>query len=225
MGLSQEGLKLIACVCMLIDHIGVLFFPQMDSFRIIGRISFPIFCFLLAEGAHYTRNPKKYAGRLALGVLLSEIPFDLAIYGGYNPRSCSVMVTLLLGYGAVVSMGRVKGVWKGLAVLPFFFLAELLGTDYAGHGIAIIAWFALVRDLERAALWRFLGLVILLQFGYPVPVGPFWVPMELFGLLSLIPIHFYRGEKRTTGNLVKWSFYLFYPVHLLVLWGILNFVQ
>ena len=56
-GISQEGLKLMACVTMLIDHIGAIFFPYISWFRIIGRISFPIYCFLLAEGIHYTRSP------------------------------------------------------------------------------------------------------------------------------------------------------------------------
>ena len=129
--ISQEGLKLIACITMLIDHIGAIFFPDLDSLRIIGRIAFPIYCFLLVEGAHYTRNPKKYACRLLIGAILSEIPFDLAFAGRNNWYSCSVMVTLLLGYGAILAMEQVKGLWKGIVVLPFFLAAEFLGADYA----------------------------------------------------------------------------------------------
>ena len=95
-GLSQESLKLIACITMLLDHIGATLVLRMVqgmpmpndqyrqlvgiyyAFRIIGRIAFPIFCFLLVEGAYRTRNPKKYGLRLFIGMLLSEIPFDLA---------------------------------------------------------------------------------------------------------------------------------------------------
>ena len=219
-GLSQEELKLIACVSMLIDHIGAVFFPGMDIFRIIGRIAFPIYCFLLVEGAHYTRDPKKYALRLLIGAVLSEIPFDLAFSGRINPESCSVMVTLLLGYGAIIAIKHVSGLWKGLVILPFFLLAEILGTDYGGNGITIIAWMAIVREMEHSKLWRIAGLVVLLWFGYAIPIGPVRVPIELFGLAALIPIHFYRGEKRTGSAAVKWSFYLFYPVHLMILWGI-----
>lgn len=223
--LSQEGLKLIACVCMLIDHIGALFFPGMDSLRIIGRISFPIFCFLLVEGANYTRNPAKYAMRLLAGAVISELPFDLAFSGRVNPESCSVMVTLLLGYGAVLSMERVSGIWKGIVVLPFFFLAEWLRTDYAGNGIAIIVWLALVRELEKGELWRCAGLVVLLWFGYEVSFGPVRIPIELYGLLCLIPIHFYRGEKRTVSKLVQWGFYGFYPAHLWVLYALWRWIK
>ena len=119
-GLSQESLKLIACVTMLIDHIGATLVLRMlqsmpvrneqynllvgiyYTLRIIGRVAFPIFCFLLVEGAYYTRNPKKYAMRLFVGMLLSEIPFDLAFSSRGNVffdwSSNSVMLTLLLGF-------------------------------------------------------------------------------------------------------------------------------
>ena len=83
--LSQEWLKIIACVIMLIDHIGAVLLPQYIWLRYIGRIAFPIYCFLLAEGVHYTKNPQKYGLRLAAGALLSEIPFDLALFGGVTP--------------------------------------------------------------------------------------------------------------------------------------------
>lgn len=223
-GLSQEGLKLIACLTMLIDHIGSVFLPGMFSLRMIGRIAFPIYCFLLVEGAHYTRNPKRYALRLLIGALLSEIPFDLALSGWFDMSRCSVMVTLLLGYGMILAMKALGGVWKGLVVVPFIILAELLGTDYGGNGIAIIAWLALVREKELGALWRLVGLSVLLWFGSRIPIGPVRVPLELFGLFALIPIQCYRGGKRTRSQVVQWCFYLFYPVHLLVLWLIRNFV-
>ena len=237
-GLSQEGLKLLACATMLIDHVGAtvvygLYLAAWNSqnyaaakaqgelytlMRIIGRIAFPIYCFLLVEGAHYTRSPKKYALRLAVGAVLSEIPFDLAFSGTIDWESSSVMVTLLLGFLMIQAMGRVKGFWKILVILPFFLAAEWLRTDYAGNGIAIIAMLALTRGLPREKLLRTVGFVVLLWFGGKVAVGPFRVPMELFGLMGLIPMFCYQGKKRTGNKAVQWGFYLFYPVHLTVLW-------
>ena len=73
-GVSQESLKLIACVTMLIDHIGALFFPYALWLRIIGRISFPIYCFLLAEGVHHTHSPLTYGLRLLLVALIQKYP-------------------------------------------------------------------------------------------------------------------------------------------------------
>ena len=73
-GLSQEGLKLFACVVMLIDHVGAVLFPQHFWMREVGRLAFPIFCFLLSEGVHYTRSPGRYVLRLTIGAAISELP-------------------------------------------------------------------------------------------------------------------------------------------------------
>lgn len=77
--MTSTALKIIAVVTMLIDHVGMAVFPQYRIFRIIGRLAFPIYCFLLTEGAVYTKNWVKYAGRLYLLAILSEVPFDLAV--------------------------------------------------------------------------------------------------------------------------------------------------
>ena len=76
--ISQEMLKIIACVTMLLDHIGATMVSGY-GLRIIGRIAFPIYCFLLVEGFTYTRNKAKYAMRLFVFALISEVPFDLAL--------------------------------------------------------------------------------------------------------------------------------------------------
>lgn len=249
-GISQETLKLIACVTMLIDHIGatlveLLFMRNpVDSpehiwlqclffgMRLIGRIAFPIYCFLLVEGVHHTRNSKKYGLRLFIGMLLSEIPFDLAFSGtwmeykwtlttpllGFEPEFNSVMMTLLLGFGMLEAMKRVKGFWKAVVILPFYILAEALHTDYAGMGILLIAVFALTRGREKETLLRVIGcaailcadLDIMLKYG----LGS---SMESFAMLALIPIGLYDGRKRTNSKAVQWAFYLFYPVHIAVL--------
>lgn len=237
---SQEGLKTIATVTMLIDHIGAILVYSMYAaartagdvalanrivpvyrlLRIIGRIAFPIYCFLLVEGYHYTRDKKKYLGRLAIGMVLAEIPFDLALSGAIDWTSSSVMVTLLLGLMMMVGMDCMNGWMKLLAIPPFYGIAELLGTDYAGHGILLIAMLALTKGIPHEKLWRTLGFVILLWFGATVDIGPFEVPMELFALIGLIPMFLYEGKKHTRNKWVQWGFYLFYPVHLFVLWGL-----
>lgn len=77
--MSSTVLKLIAVITMLIDHIGLAVFPQYASMRYIGRLAFPLYCFLLTEGAVYTKNWLKYAGRLFLFAVLAEVPFDLVL--------------------------------------------------------------------------------------------------------------------------------------------------
>lgn len=236
---SQEGMKLIATTTMLIDHIGATlvyaaYLAARKSgdvvrtnelvnvyylMRVIGRIAFPIYCFQLVEGFHHTRDLKKYIKRLAIGMLLAELPFDLAFSGGLDWSRSSVMVTLLLGVLMMAGMETLPGFWKLLAIPPFYGIAEFLGTDYAGHGIVIIAMLYLTRGIPHEKLWRTLGFAVLLWFGATLPFGvP--VPIEIFGLVALIPIFAYNGRKQTSSKWIQWGFYLFYPVHMLVLWGL-----
>ena len=82
--LPQDMLKILACMTMLIDHIGAIFFPYIAWMRIVGRISFPLYAFLLAEGVHHTRNLKKYGLRLLLILVLTELPYDLLFRGAFT---------------------------------------------------------------------------------------------------------------------------------------------
>lgn len=233
-GLSQEGLKLIACISMLIDHFGVSIVRQLNTpwmidlyyvCRIIGRFAFPIYCFLLVEGMHHTRNPGKYILRLAIGILLAELPFDLLFEGGFTWDYQSVMVTLTLGAMMLLCMQKTDKKWlKILLAVPFAILARLAKCDYGSGGIVMIAVFALFDRLaiQTVALWlvnrellptaavRIFGLVIRIQ---------------LLALLAQIPIGLYNGRKRSHSKALQWGFYLFYPVHLLILWMIVMFIR
>ena len=215
--LSQEGLKLIACVTMLIDHVGSLFFPQNLWLRIIGRLAFPIYCFLLAEGAHYTKNPVKYALRLFAGLLLAEIPFDLALYGSLSWAHQSVMFTLLLAFLMAMVMKKLPLIGKALAVIPFYLAAELLHTDYGGLGILMAAVFIISRELPESLLFQTTG-VLLVNLSY---VSRSFI--QPFASLAMVPIALYSGKKASRSKLLQWAFYLFYPAHLLVLWLISRF--
>lgn len=235
-GLSQEGLKLIACVSMLLDHIGITLvlralqaMPAKNEqygllvgiyygLRIIGRIAFPIYCFLLVEGAYHTRNPGKYGLRLLIGMLLSEIPFDLAFSSRgrmlFDWSSNSVMLTLLLGFCMIEAIKRLDGFRKIAVALPFYLLAELMHTDYGGLGILIIAIFALTRGLPKERLYQAIGLCLVIYPGSRAMLGSVAVNLEWFAALALIPIFAYDGRKLTHNKTVQWGFYLFYPVHI-----------
>lgn len=240
--LSQETLKIIACVTMLLDHLGAMCTPAIDLafwqlvpvngmvfisvklyyvLRCIGRLAFPIYCFLLAEGAHYTKNPQKYALRLGLGVLLAELPFDCAFFGGFTWEHQSVMVTLLLGYGAILLMKQTDNILlKFSAVFPFAMAAEWLCTDYGGHGVAMMALFALTRELPYARWLQLGGLLVIngmmnsatLEYLLGIPLS-----IQLLAVFAMVPIALYSGKKTTGSKYVQWGFYLFYPVHMTLL--------
>ncbi|WP_461817744.1 TraX family protein, partial [Faecalimonas sp.] len=98
LGINSFQLKIIAIIAMIIDHIGLFFFPEHILFRIIGRISFPIFAFLIVEGFYHTRDIWKYMFRLGVFAVLSEIPFDLLTTGKvFDLRHQNVFFTLLIG--------------------------------------------------------------------------------------------------------------------------------
>ena len=219
--LPQEGLKFLACAIMLLDHIGATLIPW-GTLRIIGRLAFPIFCFLLAEGAHYTRNPRNYLLRLGIGAILSELPFDLALFGSWSWQHQSVMITLLLGAMALLAMKRMtQPLLKILVLLLFACLADFMNTDYGGAGVLIIALFGLTRERKYGWLVQLLGMYLICR--WIIPGGVVWfigryVFIEIFAILALIPIWLYSGKKSTSSRAVQWAFYLFYPVHLWILY-------
>jgi len=230
--LPQEVLKLIACITMLIDHFGHAIVPYLRvpymvelyyTCRIIGRIAFPLYCFLLVEGMSHTRNAGKYILRLGIGILLAELPFDILFEGGFTWEYQSVMVTLTLGAVMLWCMNKVEKKWlKLLMLLPFAILAELAKCDYGGWGIAMIAVFALFEKLPL----QIMGIILvnLLMDSIAVPVFGIGIPIQLFAALSMVPIGLYSGRKLTTNRVLQWGFYLFYPVHILILWLILGVV-
>lgn len=214
--LPQEGLKLIACVTMLLDHIGAAVYHS-TALRIIGRVSFPIYCFLLAEGIRRTRSPQKYLLRLTMGALLAEIPFDLLFYGKLTLEAQNVMLTLFLGAAMLLAVQRTpQPVFRLLWIALACALAALLRTDYGCRGILLILLFSttdhwLIRLAGMGMLFLPSGYIRL--FDLPIPMG-------LFTLPALIPISLYGGRKLTRSRAVQLSFYLFYPAHLALLLAI-----
>jgi hypothetical protein len=218
--LPQEGLKLVACLTMLIDHIGAVFVPGY-TFRIIGRIAYPIYCFLLAEGVTHTRNRKQYGIRLLMAMFLAEIPFDLLFFGRITWEHQSVMVTLLLGFLYAVAMSSFSAMGHLLMLLvPFAFLGELLHCDYGGWGVAMIGLFVITMDVPNRRLCQALCLILLgwVMGGRMIHIGTLEFPRQVLCVAAMIPICLYDGQKKRDQLWVRRMFYLFYPVHLLVLY-------
>ncbi len=244
-GLSQEGLKLIACITMLLDHIGAvivmacfenttgankgMLLDFYEVLRMIGRLAFPIYCFLLVEGSVHTRDPKRYGLRLLIAALLSEVPFDLAFEGGLSWAHQNVMLTLLLGFLMLRVMGLCsRFFWKLLVIMSFAAAAKLLRTDYGADGILVIALFALTRGSTWSGILQFFGLwCIFSPFYLLTPIrwliSGFSLTVQELAALAIVPIVGYDGRKVTKSKAIQWAFYLFYPAHLLALYVIGRF--
>lgn len=227
-GISGSTLKLIAIVSMLIDHIGAAvlekgllrsqlaasdsaFYNKISDIdrilRLIGRPAFPIFCFLLVEGFLHTKNAKKYALRLFLFALISEIPFDLAIYGSpvtWNAQN--VFFTLLIGLLVMMACTHFsKNVWVQSLIFALGLAAGyLLRTDYGFKGVLLIE---ILYFFRYDRINQCIAGAIAFSWELPAP-------------LAFLPIFIYNGKR---GLSLKYFFYLFYPVHLLILAGIAKY--
>ena len=222
--IPQEGLKLLACGAMLVDHWALLFGKSI-WFRALGRLAFPIYCFLISEGLAHTRNRRRYFGRLALMALVTEPIYDLAFYPRAIWRGQNVLWTLLLGGLLLDRLDETREPVEKLFWFLLFPLAgELLGVSYGMWGIALIALFGLTRGQPGAVLSQTLGMALLsLCMGsIPIAVLGWNLPVQLFSVFAMVPIGLYSGRKSTKSPWVSRAFYLFYPLHLLVLLGILR---
>jgi TraX protein len=226
--LSSSSLKLFAIILMTIDHIAVILHPYISNdfyllMRIFGRMAFPIFAFLIVEGFHYTRNINKYLVRLGIFALISEIPFDLAIYNKIiEPIHQNVFFTLFLGLLSIDIFKRYQqrnNISLGLLfVLLIGLLADLLNTDYGLFGIAMIFSFYYFRNHFISILLS-ISIINFLMTGLKFDsIGSM---LQAFAISSLVFIYTYNGQK---GLKLKYIFYLFYPLHLLVLFFINVFV-
>lgn len=228
-GISGNVLKMIALVTMLIDHVGAVIvqrtrvFPEFsgedwiwlnqsyDLLRSVGRVAFPIFCFLLVEGFLHTKSAGKYLTRMLVFAVISEIPFNLAITGGIQSTAYqNVYWELALGL-AVLMIFRffeekkfhyiLQVIARLLVVTVAMGAAESLNLDYGLYGILSIAILYICRTNRLVQ-----ALAGGLSFCWEIPAP-----------LAFVPVAFYNGKR---GRGLKYAFYVFYPAHLLILYEI-----
>ena len=221
--LNGFHLKLIAICTMFIDHMGYTLFPGVMWLRCVGRLAFPIFCFLVADGCVYTHDRKKYALRLLVFAVLSEIPFNLMTGGGmWNPYDQNVLWTLLAGAlvcwlvdWALKKRLAATLLLAGAAMAAAYSLLELANTDYGGWGMLLVAMFYGVHRAPGGAVSKMIARALGLAFFSVALMGG--VSIELWSLLSLVPIWLYNGRRGFSNKAVQYGFYAFYPVHILIL--------
>ncbi len=236
--MTTSMIKIIACLLMLIDHIGAAFFPETMFLRMIGRLSFPVFAYLIAIGYSKTSSFSKYLYRLLIFAVVSQIPFSLAFsnevsisgffeflrfsVGGSSPH-LNIFFTLALGLLATrIWHKEESAIVKIIIILALGMTAEALHADYGMYGVAMVLAFYIFRDSKIKTVISQTGVYILFSFSevlfymnkYQVTsIDLYWFNQAL-SLLALILIFMYNGKK---GKDLKYFFYAFYPVHLLVI--------
>lgn len=233
--MNRNHLKIIACVSMLIDHMGLLMFPQLLFFRYIGRLAFPIFAFFIGEGCRYTKNRKKYfLSVFILGVICQAVYIADALIetGSLGFSSGAWYFNILLTFSVsiplcylVLGVKDGKNKKKNAVFLCLYLFAVFVGAglfeylrkkggsftlDYGIFGIILPASTLIFND-KRIKLAAFC--VALTAFCLFTMKD---MPFVWFSLISMVLLLFYNekgGSKR-----LKYGFYIFYPAHLAVLY-------
>lgn len=204
--ISGSWLKVIAMLSMFIDHIAYYYGcdnPYLyELMRTVGRIAFPTFAFLLAEGFVHTRNRQKYLISLFAFALLSEIPWMLLNHDG----SHNVIFTLLAGILGLHVIENSKSHWITAICVTLIGLATIFSdTDYSWRGFGLVLIFYMFRG--RPELQTLFGIPLMYEYG-------------IMGVLvAFSVIWLYNGERGfIQGKAWKYAFYAFYPVHLMMIY-------
>ena len=217
-GFNANQLKILAMISMTLDHIGLLLLPRWILLRVLGRLAMPIYAYMIAEGCRHTRDRKRYFLRIAGMAALCQAVYFFAMGSVYMCILVTFSLSILL-IGAIENYqkkrDRASQILAFASLLLVFFLCvalpELLpGTDFGvDYGIAGVLLPVLVYFGSEKTKYLTAGL-FLLGFGYG---GIQWFALAAVPLLGM-----YNGQKGDR-NLGKW-FYLYYPLHLVVLHGI-----
>lgn len=231
--MSSFVLKLIAIITMFCDHFSDAIIGHFSILNIIGRIAFPLFCFQLVIGYKHTKNIKKYLYRLLIFGILSQIPFSIFTYtyaGIWD--NLNVFFTLALGLFAIYCLDKWPNKWIGILIdILIILLAQFLKVDYGGIGICIILCiFVFYKDksyVERKSdflsifknniLFTLMFFILCLIRYISTLYSSFSIEVLYLILATFFPIVFmllYNGKK---GPSMKYFFYAFYPLHLLLL--------
>ena len=215
--MSSFVLKIIAVISMLIDHSGYLIFNGFSFMNYIGRLAFPIFAFLITEGYIHTSNLKKYFCRLLLFAVISQIPYMLFIGTITNDFSLNILFTLALGLLAITVYNKFKNKSLGILFVALCsVLAHFLHFDYGWFAVTIIFIFYIFKNEKKYMNILFVITTFINYFYYfAKTLRTEHLLIFLFCSLSLIPINFYNGKK---GKNIKYFLYIFYPLHLIVLY-------
>ncbi|NLN04520.1 MAG: hypothetical protein GX166_06860 [Clostridiaceae bacterium] len=232
--MSALTLKIIACIAMLLDHIGYalrITYP----YRIIGRIAFPIYAFLLTEGYQHTKNFKKYLTRLFLFALVSEIPFNLFARGNlmdlgssiniYFTLSLSLLLLYLLDESRKTFEDKPRQILlSAILVSLFCLIAELFNVDYGFYGILTVLCFRYMKQFKRKNLAILTGHAVVIFTYILSSQNKSWAFVQLYALFALVPILLYNGKKGysstnpAVNKIVQYSFYAYYPLHILLIY-------
>lgn len=242
--LNKIHLQSIAILAMTLDHLTWLLFPGYPTsflpvfFHILGRLAFPIMAYFIAEGYHYTRNKNKYMIRILIFALISHVPYMLQsqVFNEYGWMS---LIPFATGHGITRFMNQASVLWAyfiGLLMLRvndstklkeyqkiiLVFLLCILSFPSDWSCIASLVVLSIGSNRGKPLnqiIWS-MFFVSLYALVYSLTINVFYGILQLGVIISIIPLSLYNGQKsknEKVNKVMKWFFYIYYPLHLLVL--------
>ena len=238
--MTGNQLKILALLTMTIDHIGVVLLPQYPILRIIGRLSYPIFAYMIAEGCFYTHNKKRYLG----GIVLLGLACQIVFFAAMGSLEQSILTTFALGIIVVYALQLVDERRDALSVFALigalalaacacFGVPRLLTqtdyvVDYGFTGVLLPSICYMPRILFKQASdakrrWITLAFCAVGLMLVTLETSSGFQMIQIWSLLALIPLALYNGKRGTWR--MKYLFYVYYPAHLVVIQGISMFLS
>lgn len=223
--MSSFLLKIIACFTMLLCHIPFVYPQYSVPLMYIGKISFPLYSFLISEGYVHTRNFSKYLTRLIVFGVISQIPAYLLFVGkSFNGLYLNIFFTLALGLLGIRIYDKIKSKYISIPLIILLaVLAELLKFDYGAFGVLMIVCFYVFKrnKLNMVLSQMFLMFILYMKkmsyYTFSLFNLQYILFQLLFSVISLAIILTYNGKKGKSSGKIKLMFYFFYPVHLIIL--------
>ncbi len=225
-GITANKLKILAIIAMVVDHFVAVFFPHdlawVMGIRVFGRIAAPLMCYFIAEGYHYTSDRKAYLKRLTLFALISHIPYNLYFGIPLNPRyGTGVIWALTMGLLALIFVNhkKMKPWLKVIGLVSCCLLAYSANWNYVA--VLWVVAFGYFRDHLKKQIIAFtvIGIVFHLIPTYGLSfftheTAYHWYQLGIF--LAIPFLILYNGKIGKKSKALAWSFYIIYPLHLLV---------
>lgn len=234
-GLNRDLIKCVAMVTMLLNHIShTLLDPETliyDIFIGIGYFTGITMCYFLVEGYEYTRSKKKYALRLLVFALLTQVQYTLA----FKFIMFNMLFTLLFCFLIMCVLDNMRGKWYKYPLVVILFLLTLF-SDWALMAPVFTLLFRWSKKDKKKLVFSYIISVlffVLMNWPNYLLEVPFW-PALLHSVLdslsmvasAVVILCFYNGKRaKKAQGFFKWFFYVFYPGHILVLYLLMLLVQ
>ena len=218
-------LKIIGIVTMLCDHTSDAIIGRFSFLNLIGRFAFPIFAFQTVNGYTHTKDLKKYLIRLLVFALISQIPFMLFLSTYQKDMSLNVFFTFILGILALLLYDKVNNkIFGTIGVISISILAELIKVDFGAFGILTIFLFYIFKDNKLKMIIPYILLCFIKYIPDIINMPAAYLIYIKLSIFTAIPIEFIIFYNNKQGPKLKYLFYIFYPLHLIILWAIHTFL-